>query len=331
MKNSLPEVIKTESKKYIKTYRKIIKAIARYDRIAVFRHVTPDYDALGSQIAVADWIKENFPNKEVICLGDNHYYYTPRIFREMDRVNISWFSTPFLAILVDVANTPRIADPRYKKAKYKIRIDHHPETEHWGNIKLIDPSYVACAEILANMFVTFKDKYTLSENVAKNLYMGIVGDSGGFKYQHTSVHTFAVASELIKTGIDITKTTQEMFLKPSNDLEIKKYVLNNYHLSEHGVAYYILSDEAQKQLGMETEQGKESINIFANIDTINAWVSATEDVEDNCWRISIRSRITPINEVASHYNGGGHENAAGAKIKTIDQLPALIEELDHLF
>ena len=331
MNKKLPEILKVEGKKYASIYKKIVKAINKYEQIAIFRHVTPDYDALGSQIGLANWIKDNFPDKDVICLGDNHYCYTPRLFREMDRVNVSWFDKPTLAILVDIANTPRIADPRFKKAKYKIRIDHHPKVEDWGKILLIDPSYVACAEILANMFLYLQDQYVLSAETAKNLYMGIVGDSGGFRYQHTEARTFVTASELVKTGIDITTITQEMFLKPANDLDLKKYILNNYMLSEHGVAYYVLSDAIQKELTIETEQGKESINIFANIETINAWVSFTEDVEDNCWRVSIRSRSVPINGVASHWRGGGHENASGAKLKDIKELPALIAELDELF
>ena len=333
MDKHLPDIIKNEGKKYLKTYRKIIKAIEKYDKIALFRHTTPDYDALGSQLGFASWIKDNFPNKEVICLGDNHYSYTPRVFKEMDRVNANWFDDPVLAILVDVANTPRIADPRFKKAKYKIRIDHHPQVESWGKVILIDESYVACAEILANMFISLRDKYVLSEETARNLYIGIVGDSGGFRYQHTEPRTFYVAGELVKTGFNVTEVTQNMFLKPRNDLDLKKYILNNYQESEHGVAYYILTDKVQKELGIETEQGKESINIFANIEGINAWVSATEDVDDPTWkwRISIRSKTTPINGVASHFNGGGHDNASGAKLKKIEELPALIKELDDLF
>ena len=333
MDRKLPDIIKSESKRYQKEFRRIIKAITKYDKIAIFRHTTPDYDALGSQLGFASWIKDNFPNKEVVCLGDNHYNYTPRVFKEMDRVNANWFDDPVLAIMVDVANTPRIADPRYKKAKYKIRIDHHPQVEKWGKIILIDETFVACAEILGLMFLSFKDKYVLSEETAKNLYIGIVGDSGGFKYQHTEPRTFHIAGELVNVGLNVPEITQNMFLKPKNDLDLKKYILNNYTLTEQGVAYYILTDEIQKELGIATEQGKESINIFANIEGINAWVSATEDVEDHNWRwrISLRSKTTPINEVASHFNGGGHENASGAKLKKIEELPALIEELNNLF
>ena len=173
----------------------------------------------------------------------------------------------------------------------------------------------------------------ITKETAKNLYIGIVGDSGGFKYQHTEPRTFITAGELVSTGLDVTEITQNMFLKPRNDLDLKKYILNTYEESEHGVAYYILTDKTQKKLGIETEQGKESINIFANIEGINAWVSATEDIEDPTWkwRISIRSKTTPINGVASHFNGGGHENASGAKLKKIEHLPELIKELDDLF
>ena len=152
--NKINPIILEKGKPYKATYNRIVNAIKRYDRIALFRHVTPDFDALGSQLALYHWIKDNFPNKEVIYVGDNHVSYEGTVFPSMMKVNAKWFEEPFLAIMVDVANTPRISDPRYKKAKFKIRIDHHPEVEHWGKIKLIDINYVACAEILANMFLS---------------------------------------------------------------------------------------------------------------------------------------------------------------------------------
>ncbi len=326
-------IILERGKPYKKVYSRIINAIRRYDRIAIFRHTTPDYDAYGSQLAFYHWIKDNFPSKEVIYVGDNHATYENQVFPSMMKVNASWFDTPFLAIMVDVANTPRISDPRYKKAKFKIRIDHHPEVEHWGKIVLIDTSFVACAEIIANMFINFENKYVLSKDCARMLYMGIVGDSGGFKYQGTTPHTFVIASELVGKGLDVTEINQTMFHKKLNELKLKQYALNNYKLSPHGVAYYIVSDELQKELQVETEQGKECLGLFQNVEGINCWMSVTEDVTDpkNRYRVSVRSNTTPINEVCAHFNGGGHANAAGAKLKKIEELPALVEELDKLF
>lgn len=332
MINKINPVIKDVGVKYKKEYRQILRAIIRYDRIALFRHNTPDFDALGSQFGLATWIKDNFPNKEVLCLGDHHVSYNPRVFPDLDRVNQSWFEKPFLAILVDVANTPRISDPRYKKAKYKIRIDHHPQVENWGNVIIIDTDFVAAAEIISNMLLNYKG-YKLSALAAEYLYKGIVGDSGGFKFQHTTTHTFVVASELVSRGLDVTKINQNMFLKTMNELELKKYVLNNYKLSEHGVAYYIITNELQEQLQIETEIGKEALGLFQNTTGINCWLSCTEDVTDPTyrWRVSVRSNTVPINEVCSHFNGGGHDNASGAKLKRIEELPLLVKELDELF
>ena len=327
-------LILEQADKHKTTYNRILNVIKRYDRIALFRHNSPDFDALGSQLGLYHWIKDNFPNKEVVYLGDNHVTYEGQVFPSMMRLNANWFEEPFLAIMVDVANTPRISDPRYKKAKFKIRIDHHPEVEHWGKIVLIDTSYVACAEILANMFLYLeKKKYVLSKEAARNLYIGIVGDSGGFKYQHTTAHTFAIATELVAKGLDVTEINITMFHKKMNELELKKYALNNFKLSPHGVAYYIVSDALQKELQIEPEQGKECLALFQNVEGINCWMSVTEDVSDPHyrWRVSIRSNTTPINEVCSHFNGGGHPNASGAKLKKIEELPSLIEEFDKLF
>ena len=50
--------------------------------------------------------------------------------------NEDWFKEPFLAIILDTANTSRIADPRWKKAKFKIKIDHHPEVEKYGKVSI---------------------------------------------------------------------------------------------------------------------------------------------------------------------------------------------------
>ena len=122
-----------------------------------------------------------------------------------------------------------------------------------------------------------------------------------------------------------------MYQKKLDDLKVTAYILNNFSVSEHGVAYYVLSDAIQKELQITTERGKENVNLFSNIEGINAWCSVTEDVKDQCWRVSIRSRYTPINGVAAKWEGGGHAQASGAKVKNLDLLPEFIDDLDKLF
>ena len=122
-----------------------------------------------------------------------------------------------------------------------------------------------------------------------------------------------------------------MYQKKIDDLKVTAYILNHFSVSEHGVAYYVLDAKIQKELNITTERGKENVNLFSNIEGINAWCSITEDVKDHCWRVSIRSKATPINDIAAKWEGGGHAQASGAKIKNLDLLPSFIDDLDQLF
>ena len=314
-----------------KDIARILSAIKRYDRIAIFRHSKPDFDALGSQMGLAIWLKDNFPDKEIRVLGDNHVTFTPRLYPETDNLSEDWFKKPFLAIVLDTANTSRVADPRWKKAKFKIKIDHHPEVEKYGKIQVVRTDACAAAEILTDILLSFKGNYVLSKEAASYLYSGLAGDSGRFQYSSTSEVSFITASYLLAAGIELSDVYQRMYQKKIEDLQVTAYILNHFSVSEHGVAYYVLDANIQKELNITTERGKENVNLFSNIEGINAWCSITEDPKDNCWRISIRSKATPINEVAAKWEGGGHAQASGAKIDNLEQLPAFINDLDQLF
>lgn len=318
-------------KKFKKEITRIIAAIKRYDRIAIFRHIMPDYDALGCQLGMAQWIKDNFPEKEVRVLGDNHVTFTPRLVPEMDNLNEAWFKEPFLAIILDTANQSRVADPRFKKAKFKIKIDHHPDVDHFGKVSVVDTTTAAAAELVVALLLNIKGNYKLTKEAATWFHMGIVGDSGSFRYSSVSPLTFAIASVLASTGVEISKLVQSMFLKQIDDLKVTAYILNNFKISPKGVAYYILDRHIQEELKITTERGKENVNLFANIEGIPAWCSITEDPKDNCWRISIRSKQTAINGVAAMFEGGGHAQASGAKINSLADLDRFIGELDKLF
>ncbi|MCR5184773.1 MAG: bifunctional oligoribonuclease/PAP phosphatase NrnA, partial [Bacilli bacterium] len=119
--------------------------------------------------------------------------------------------------------------------------------------------------------------------------------------------------------------------KKIDDLKVTAYILNHFEVSPKGVAYYVLDEKIQRELNITTERGKENVNLFSNIEGINAWCSITEDLKDHCWRVSIRSKEKAINGVATMFEGGGHAQASGAKLNHISDLPRLIEELEKLF
>jgi len=310
---------------------KFFDAIEKYDRIAIFRHEKPDYDAFGSQFGMEAFIKDNWPNKEVISVGDDHVTLTGKCFPEMKIYDDSWFEKDFLAIILDLSNLDRIADERAKKAKFIIKIDHHPLVEHFGDIEIVDETMAAAAELVASMFFSKEDKYKISKEAAENLYKGIVGDSGRFLFESTTAHTFLIAKKLLEAGVNLAEVYHQIYDNNKSDLLVKTYILKHYHVTPHGVAYYILTDKLLKKFHLQPIQGKENVNLFAHFNGINAWLSITEDKKKGNWRVSIRSAGTPIDKLAEKYGGGGHAQASATKFKTRKEVKDFINALDELF
>lgn len=332
--HKLDQTIIDYGKEHKKEYKAIYRAIERYQKIVVFRHIKPDFDAMGTQMGLVTFLKDNFPNKEIHFVGDNHVSFTPRLFPETENLPNEWFKGGnFLAIICDVGDPERIADPRFSHAKYKIKVDHHPcKVEIAKRATVLDKNSAAAAEIMADLLLNWKGK-TISKEAASYLYIGIVGDSGRFMYRDTKQHTFAVAEELLNCGIEITDIYRRMYQKTINSLRVTAYILNHFDVSSHGVAYYLLPCDIQESLGITTELGKENVNLFSNIDGINVWCSITQDPspKEPCWRISIRSKGRDISGIANQWGGGGHAQASGAKIKDLSELEAFVKSLDDLF
>ena len=318
--------------RFKKENKEILKLIKQFDRIAVFRHIKPDFDALGTQYGLATWLKDNFPKKEIICLGDNHVVLTPRLFPESERVNESWFEKPFLAFIVDVGDAKRVADPRFEKASKIIKIDHHPKTQDIADVDITMVEAAAASEVVAGLLLNYGKKYKLSKTAAEYFHIALVGDTGRFQFSSVGPLTFAVACHFVDAGVDAGNISKRMFVKQIEDLELQAYVLTHYTISPKGVAYYILPQDIQDRFHITSERGKENVNIFSNVEGVGIWCSITEDPTPNeyCWRVSIRSKEVPINEVATKWEGGGHDQASGAKLLSLDDLPEFIKDLEEL-
>ncbi len=314
-----------------KQYPLILKAIEKFEKIVIFRHISPDFDALGTQLGLATWIKDNFPKKTIKVVGEDHGTLTPRLYPKMQKVSQKFFDKKTLCIVVDTANLQRIDDPRAHLGGMMIKIDHHPDLDPYGDISLVNTATCAASELVMMMILSYGKKYVLSKKAAAFFYSGIAGDSGRFLYASTSANTFAIAKILVETGIKINDDVYlKMYEKSIKDLKVTAYILNHFTISPEGVAYYTLSHAEQVALGIASERGKDNVNLFANIEGIHIWCSITEDLEDKVWYVSIRSKKVTINDVARKWLGGGHAQASGCKIPSLDKLPDLIADLNRL-
>jgi bifunctional oligoribonuclease and PAP phosphatase NrnA len=325
-------LLKSVYTRHKKEYKKVYKAINQYERIVVFRHLLPDFDALGSQMGIVTWLKDHYPNKEIRFVGDDHVSFTPRLYPKMEKLDDDWFEHPFLALILDTGNSERIADGRWQRASFSVKIDHHPSDEDYADVNIVDTTTAAASELIVNMLLFHPKKKAISKQSSAYFFTGLAGDSGRFMYSSTSRHTFAVATFLLESGINLSEDVYlKMYQKSIDDLKVTAYVLNNFTVSPHGVAYYLLSSKIQEELSITVERGKENVNLFSNIEGVNAWCSISEDPKDGVWRISIRSKAKPINQIAKRFGGGGHPQASGAKIDKLEELSTFISALDELF
>lgn len=302
---------------------KIVSKIEEYDNIAIYRHVNPDFDAFGSQIGMYEMIKTTYPKKNVYVCGD----FSSELINKY-KVNITNeevdYNQDVLGIIVDTANIERIDDQNYQHCKELIKIDHHLVVDSYGTLNFEDSSASSASQLVATIYKDSKMK--ISKSGAEALYLGIIGDTNRFMYRSTDERTFEIASVLIQEGIDITELYNRMYLKKAIDLRINKFILNNYKV-DGGVAYYILTDDDLKTLEISRERGSDFVNMLSGIEEYKIWMAITENVADNNWRVSIRSRDYAINEIAAKYNGGGHMLASGAKLVSLSQLDDLLKDL----
>lgn len=307
--------------------KKIIEKIETYDYIAIYRHVNPDFDAFGSQFGLYDIIKTTYPDKNVYVCGDFSSELVKKYTVDVNCNDID-YGNEVLGIVLDTSNKERIDDENYQKCKELIKIDHHIVVDSYGDLNYEDSTASSASQLVTQLY---KDNNVLklSQDGAAALYLGIIGDTSRFLYRNTDVRTFEAASVLLKTGIDIIELYNRIYLKNARELEVNKFILNNYKF-DGGVAYYVLTDEDLKRLGISRERGSDFVNILSGVIEYKIWLAITENVADNNWRVSIRSRDFAVNEVAKKYNGGGHALASGAKLNSIDMLPELIRDLKEL-
>ena len=320
-------------KKMHNVFKTIFKVIKENNCFIIYRHESPDFDALGAQLGLATWIKDNFPDKEVHYIGDDNPNLIPSLFPQMEKVSENLFQKEHVAIVVDVSNSQRISLNHLAMAKTVIKIDHHnfptPENDY-GDIKAVFPTRPAASEIIALFALSRPRKYHLSIEAASFLYIGIVGDTSRFLYQDTDSATLRIAADLLEIGIDKSSIYRKMYKTDKRKLAILQYCLTNYQMTPNGIAYYVLDKTALDNLHMTTAEGNLHINTFRDLSGVKAVISVTYDNERNDYRVSIRSPELVVDKVAQQFGGGGHDFAAGCRLTSLEQLPILLKALDEL-
>ena len=304
--------------------RQIIDTISKYETIIIHRHVRPDPDAYGSAFGLREILRATYPNKKVYTTGEHEE--TLSFLTEPDKLTDDQFQDA-LVIVTDTANTERIDDQRYKTGAFLLKIDHHPNDDPYGDLLWVNTDASSASEMIYDLYEEGKKvaNWMMSDEAARLLFAGIVGDTGRFMFHSTSQKTFETAGDLISYDFDRTELFNGMYEVDRNLLNLQGYIYQKFEIDDNGMAYVKLTMDTLKEFGVTSSETSLLVGSLGNVKGIRAWVIFIE--ESDQIRVRLRSKGPIINELAKEFGGGGHPLASGASVYSWEEADRVIEKL----
>lgn len=311
----------------------ICRALKKMDHFLLASHVNPEGDAVASVLALDSLLRrlgkkttiaceDAFPER-LGCLSDKRWNQAKNIpaGRKFDALVVADCPT-----LERIGTVNQLLSPQTKI----FNIDHHISNTLFGHYNYIQPSASACGEVIYDMFKQFKLKINKDEATA--LYVSISTDTGSFKYSNTTVKSHQIASELIKTGIDIEFINDALYATYSLEkIQLYSLLLGRVKTSEDGtIAWVGLTKNDLKNTRATYEDTEGFIDFLKYIKEVkfSFFMSEMSGGPNGQVRVSFRSKGKyDVAQVAAQFGGGGHKKAAGCTIPgTLEQATQLILE-----
>ena len=299
--------------------REFNKLVQASESIIIFSHVNPDGDTLGSMLALSEFINLNYKKSTTnVIIGK-----TPTTYSFLSKINSCKLNTEIdknfkydLAIAVDIAAKDRMTDmqPVYFNAKNTINIDHHVTNNGYGNINIVKPDASSCGEVVYELIKTLN--LDLNKEIAELLYVAILTDTGGFKYENTSNKVFEYAAELVEYGVNPTELYRKCYEeKPKAMALLNAYAISNTIFKENDkIAYSILTKDDMKKFNAKSDYTDGISEALRQISSTEI-AMLLKEADNQTTKVSLRSKNIDVAKIAEHFGGGGHKYAAGCTIQ----------------
>ena len=301
------------------------------DRPLLATHLKADGDAVGSTLGLALFLRS---------LGKTPTVLFPEGIPELYRLSAADFVTEVgrawddfdLVILLDCAIDKRAGlnaaggVPAEVASKLQL-IDHHPDNPAYGRWNCIAPAAATAELVLA---LCESSGAALPSEAADWLLMGLVTDTGGFRFDNTGAETFRSAARLLDRGASLNKVMNRVFFnKPyRQQLFEAELVSSCFHWASNGrMGWASVTPELLAKYDFSLSNAEGVIDQLRCI--AGAEVVAIISRRDQGYRVSLRSKnpAVPVAELAHKYHGGGHAMAAGMTLDAPDfaAVEALLE------
>lgn len=303
----------------------ITKLINKANSFIITTHVNPDGDAIGSVCAVYLLLKQLKKNVKIINVSptpknlsflpsaDRIKVYQPELhdedIRKADVIFCLDFNTP--KRITDMESAVRFSDAT------KIMVDHHTNPEDFYSAAIHDVDATSTGELIYKLIRTSFYEY-LNADISTNIYSALMTDSGNFRFPRVNAETHYIVADLLNHGVDHVKVYESIFNTSSvNRMNFLGEALASLKLYHDGkFCVMALSREMYRNHSCTDDDTEGFVHHALSIDGVVCGLLIREQ-ESGEIKFSFRSKSdVPASKMAEHFGGGGHFNAAGARVRT---------------
>ena len=318
--------------------KKIAKRLKKASHIAIFSHLNPDGDALGSSFAMK-YTLESIGKKVTLYLEKpmpEKFNFLGMDYEIADENSESYADC---ALVLDCGEYSRLGkcENVCRKIGCVICVDHHKTGDDFGDFYYNEPDSAATAQIV----------YKLASLITKNIpikayeaiFTGMSTDTGHFKFSNVTPETMLIASKVLESGIehrkistilyDTVKREKMIFLGAATE-QVKLYL-------DGRIASLYCPGEFLEKFGLTYDDVDELPNIPLNLEGVEVAILVKDYDEEGKKRVSFRTRdVIDVSEIAKTFGGGGHKSAAACVIsgnieeKVNEIISAISEKLSML-
>lgn len=297
---------------------KILKAIKKHKTFLISTHVHPDPDALGSELSMAIYLSSL--GKKIYVINDEpspkRFDFLPKVgwvqgYNSARKINYD------VAIVLDCGELDRIGrvQEHISPDTLLINIDHHITNDFFGDLNLVEAKASSTAEVLYDLFK--QGGHKLTKDLAINLYVGLMTDTGSFRFENTTAKTHAICADLMRFEFSVTEIYRKVYASiPQADLrEFTKLISRFNVLCEGRVVCIELSRKIISRFSEQFDLRDTIFQFLRSMQGVDVFIIFTE-VNSKKTRINLRSsHKVDVAKLASQFQGGGHKRASGCTIE----------------
>ncbi|MDO5971675.1 bifunctional oligoribonuclease/PAP phosphatase NrnA [Flavivirga aquimarina] len=296
-------------------------------KIVIVSHKNPDGDAIGSTLGLYHYLLKGNHDVHVLVPNDfptflkwipgngmilKHDSQTKKCNALIEAADII-FTLDFNAFHRAGSMETILA----KSHALKIMIDHHQAPDNYATYMFSDVSMSSTCEMVYHFIDMLGDTHLIDINISTCLYVGIMTDTGSFRFLSTTSKTHQIIAQLIEKGAKNTEIHNNVYDTNSYErLQLLGCALSNLKvIPESRTAYITLSQEELFKYDYKKGDTEGVVNYALSLKNTILAAIFIEDKQEGIIKISLRSKGNfSVNELSrAHFGGGGHTNAAGGK------------------